>query len=171
MAKQKKQNVEIVQRYAAVLGAPLSDRDAVRIGNRLEQLYKKAEHLTPEVVLEDARRPRSPLHKYFEWDDSSAAESWRLNQARALVRSVRVVFESDDKEVSHDMRAFISVVGEDKKRVYMPSVEAMADDEIFEQVLQQLTRDINGLKKRYAKYREFSTFFRSLHRELQKLAS
>jgi len=45
--------------------------------------------LYPADVVNAARSPSSPLHPYFDWDDSSAAEKYRLDQARALIRSVQ----------------------------------------------------------------------------------
>lgn len=46
--------------------------------------------LVPADVVEAARDPRSPLHSHFEWDDSTAAEKYRIEQARTLIRSVKV---------------------------------------------------------------------------------
>lgn len=42
--------------------------------------------LRPEDVLDDARNPNSPLHPCFTWDDSVAAEAYRMQQAKAVVR-------------------------------------------------------------------------------------
>jgi hypothetical protein len=46
--------------------------------------------ITPDIVVAAARHPDSPLHSEFEWDDTAAAEKYRLDQARALIRSVKV---------------------------------------------------------------------------------
>jgi len=45
--------------------------------------------LYPADVVNAARPKSSPLHRYFDWDDRSAAEKYRLDQARALIRSVQ----------------------------------------------------------------------------------
>jgi hypothetical protein len=46
--------------------------------------------LTPDRVVEDAKREDSPLHPYFEWDlQKAASEHWR-DQARELIRTVQV---------------------------------------------------------------------------------
>lgn len=55
--------------------------------------------LSPADVVETARDPSSPLHHCFDWDDTSAAESWRIEQARRLIRSVRVVVVHEDVQV------------------------------------------------------------------------
>jgi hypothetical protein len=56
--------------------------------------------LSPEDVVQAARDPDSPLHSQFDWNDDEAAAKWRLEQARTLIRSVRVVFEVADRQVS-----------------------------------------------------------------------
>jgi hypothetical protein len=42
--------------------------------------------LQAEDVLHDARDPASPLHECFTWDDSEAAEAYRLLQAKNVIR-------------------------------------------------------------------------------------
>lgn len=61
------------------------------IEERLSLIASKNEgSLTPEDVVNDAKYDNSPLHKFFEWDDGEAAAKYRLEQARQLIRSVRV---------------------------------------------------------------------------------
>lgn len=60
----------------------------------IERLVQIADDLSgllkPSKVVEDAREPTSPLHPLFDWNDSSAAHTARLDTARRLIRSVRV---------------------------------------------------------------------------------
>lgn len=56
--------------------------------------------ITPDAVVEDARNVASPLHDLFEWDDSKAAHEYRLDQARAIIRTVRVVVNIDNAQVT-----------------------------------------------------------------------
>lgn len=46
--------------------------------------------LNPEAIVEAAADPTSPLHGHFEWHDDKAAKLYRLGQARALIRSLRI---------------------------------------------------------------------------------
>lgn len=46
--------------------------------------------LTPEDTVAAAADPAHILHPRFEWDDTEAAHRYRLDQARALIRAVRV---------------------------------------------------------------------------------
>ena len=46
--------------------------------------------LTPDIIKKEAKSPKSPIHDQFDWDDSVAAEKWRTQQARQLIRSVKI---------------------------------------------------------------------------------
>lgn len=56
----------------------------------LEELQNQHGQLSPEAVVESAADPASPLHPYFLWDDKAAGHAYRIEQARQLIRSVRV---------------------------------------------------------------------------------
>jgi hypothetical protein len=67
------------------------------IKQALAELEDETGRLTPEAVVTAAKDPKSPLHGHFQWDDATAATEHRLNQARALIRSVRVEFRVDKR--------------------------------------------------------------------------
>lgn len=86
---------------------------------RLQALEQEG-RLTPNAVREDAAKPESPLHGYFEWDDSVAAGQHRLDQARALIRRVLVVwtthnlvltsvYYSRDPDAEADEQGYVAV--------------------------------------------------------------
>lgn len=76
----------------------LTKQRAVAIRSELEKLGAET-LLTPETVVDAARNPRSPLHDQFEWDDGAAGEAYRLQQARALIKRVRVDVVRADQTV------------------------------------------------------------------------
>lgn len=51
--------------------------------------------LTPNSVVLEARKKDSVLHDLFEWDEKKAAHAWRIDQARELIRSVKVVIKTE----------------------------------------------------------------------------
>lgn len=65
----------------------MSDMEVAKI---LAALERDNGRLVPSDVVEAARDPNSPLHQHFEWNDSEAAEKYRLDQARTLIRSVKI---------------------------------------------------------------------------------
>ena len=56
----------------------------------LKDIENRAGKLTPEQVVNAAADEASALHACFTWDDSEAAAKWRLDEAREIIRSVRI---------------------------------------------------------------------------------
>jgi hypothetical protein len=70
------------------------------IQEELEKLVDSKGKLDPEVVVKVARRKAHPLHGYFEWDDKKAAHAHRIDQARALIREVKVEVRTSVTQVT-----------------------------------------------------------------------
>lgn len=78
--------------------------------------------VTPQVVLDRASDPTSPLHEHFCWDDGEAAHRYRLQQAGALIRRFKIVRPLGDRVVS--VPAFVRT----GKEGYRPSQTVMTQD-------------------------------------------
>lgn len=133
------------------------------VGEHLELLRTKAPSgkLTPDDVLADAANPNSPLHPSFDWDDTEAARNWRLNQARQLVASVVVVYRRSEGAEPQTVRAFVSVRTEEG-RGYVPTFDAMSDEDLRRQTLLRAWNEMQSFRKRYGDLAEFASIFASL---------
>lgn len=69
--------------------------------------------LTPDAVVEAARKPRSPIHREFEWSDKKAAREHRLEVARKLCRGLRVEVVRKGGTVQVPRRVFVHVDDEE----------------------------------------------------------
>jgi translation initiation factor 2 alpha subunit (eIF-2alpha) len=70
------------------------------IENRLQNICDENHgRITPELTVLDAADKDSPLHSLFEWDNAKAGHQHRLDQARQLLRSVRIVTRVDSRKV------------------------------------------------------------------------
>lgn len=69
------------------------------VNEYLIALHQQHGTLTPELVVEDARRKDSPLHDLFEWDKGKAAQAHWQDVARALIRNVRVVVVNEGRSI------------------------------------------------------------------------
>jgi hypothetical protein len=111
-------------------------------------------------VLDAARPPESVLHSHFTWDDVEAAEVYRLNQARGLIRryKVRVAYEQASGEVRDVLvRGFVaaSTAGEPGRApgTYLP-VTGLGG-QARNVLLQRMQREIRALRVRYGHLQEF----------------
>ena len=66
------------------------------VGDTLEEIAKTGE-ITSAKFLDVSRPEDAPTHNLFEWDDSTAAERYRLQQATIAINSieVQIVDEAD----------------------------------------------------------------------------
>ena len=63
----------------------------------LKSLEDRRGRLTPQAVLEAAEDESSALHICFEWDDSKAAYEHRVDQARQLLKRVKIEVTVEDR--------------------------------------------------------------------------
>lgn len=79
--------------------APLTPEHRAAVRRRLADLEDANGRLTPDDVVADAQNPDSPLHELFQWDDAKAAHQHRLDQARQLITTIRVVTKTSKSVV------------------------------------------------------------------------
>ena len=112
----------------------------------------------PSLLVDESRPPESPTHKLFTWDDVSAAESWRRQEARQVVKSLRVITEETRSKPS----AFVHVTvhTEDGPREgYKPFYEVVANEEHRAQALAEALQYLNGFRRRYRHLNELQPVF------------
>lgn len=141
--------------------------------NMLMDIYREHGELTPMLVVDAARPVDSPLHDRFEWDDHTAGENYRLVQARALIRSVKITYADEDDRPSRKVPAWSSTAYEtnQRKRSYQPTEEMLKDDKGRRLLLRQMERDWRAFKDRYRKYAEFADLISREVDELDKVVS
>lgn len=142
--------------YKFAENAPVSGDPQV-VGETLECIREKRGRLTARDVVEEARPEGHTLHRYFEWDDNKAAENYRADQARHLIRSV-VVIEAPDVGEVKPVRAFVHVSRPDSSAVegtetqdirsYEPVRVALADPGMRAQVLGEVRDEIGRLRRK-----------------------
>jgi hypothetical protein len=140
--------------------------DPQQIGDALDQIrVRSGGQLHPQNVVEDARDPKSLLHPHFEWDDKKAAELHRVDQARALIRSIRVV---DDDDIPRP--AFLSIRADDGIG-YRAYQEVLTSSDLRQRLLEQATRDLDAWTARYRELREIVELVQPARTELRRRAS
>lgn len=122
--------------------------------------------LTAETLLKTARRKSSLLYGFFDWDDSSAGEKWRLQQARGFINEIKIVVE--DKELYAFESVTVSVEDENPKssvkkattqREYKSIVEIMSKEEYRVQLVQRALAEATYWKERHFELNELQSIF------------
>lgn len=146
-----------------------SKADAELVYREFQRLKRGNNNLRPESVLEAARPASSPLHKYFDWDDTSAAEAWRLAQARSMIREVHVIIQHEDKPEIRT-RAIVSVVKSSGRS--LEGIEtAMGDEEYQQQLLTKALQELNIFRRKYAHLNALAGVLAEADRVLKQFAT
>lgn len=129
-----------------------------KVQKELKQIAKQAGGiLRPEAVVERASDPESALHEHFTWDDTKAAQEYRLWQARQIIRVSVVVLDEENEPV----RTYVSLTT-DRKNVgggYRPIEVVLSDEEMREQMLADAFADLKMLREKYKRLKELSEVF------------
>lgn len=127
------------------------------VGDLLETIRVRHEgRLTADMIVSAARKSKSPLHGYFEWDDSVAAEKHRTTQARELVRSITVRFENSPTQ--EPVRAFVKII-QGNEAHYTSIEHAMSEADMRSQVLHRALSEYEALGAKYRSLAELSEVF------------
>lgn len=128
------------------------------VGTHIEMLREKFKgELTPQDILDDAKNGNSPLHSFFEWDDSAAAQQHRLAQARGLIRSVVAIYIRPDQPAVRQ-KAYVHIAQGDTSH-YREVGHAMSVKSTRDIVLKTAWRELVAWRQRYKDLQEFSELF------------
>lgn len=93
---------------------------------------RKERGLTATAVIEESRPETAPLHNEFEWNDETAANKFRLDQARHLIRDVLVV-RAGEKPVP----MFVHVKNDGNSGNYIPVTTLVQHTDMYDIAVQE----------------------------------
>lgn len=133
----------------------LSKDDAKTVGAVIETIARDKQLKAREcaaALVDASRDASSPTHHLFEWDDTAAAEAYRLEQARQIIMSVVVVFEDAPSE---PVRAF-PVITTGGRGSLQPMTRILEDKDMTAALLEQAKRDALAWANRYSRLKNRS---------------
>lgn len=113
--------------------------------------------LRPSDVVDAARPDDAPLHPAFTWDDADAAEKYRQDEARRLIRSVCVIDTSKPEALPQPV--YLHVKADNRGQQYLTTTEVMSNDEHRTRVLEQAMSQLRGWRKKYNELVALSPIF------------
>lgn len=128
------------------------------ISSELRKIERECSIITPAMVVQAALDKQSPLHQFFEWDDTQAAEKYRLWQARKLIATVYLV--PSDAPDSEPVRAFVNIqseeedeLAEDQGYVWSPGLDSRPNYKA--QVVSYAAHQLKLWRTKFGAYKEF----------------
>lgn len=141
-------------------------------GKALNEIEKVHGELTPPVVVVEAANPRNPLHRCFEWDDTTAAKRFREEQARFLLRSIRVIVDYKGKKIEQPVYVNVRIQGEDEgpqRSFYVRTTEGMSTKAYREYILKDALTYLEAAQHRWSMFDELKEVFEAIARLRKKI--
>lgn len=108
--------------------------------------------------LVDVNRPEdAPLHGAFEWNDTQAAENWRVHQARHIINSIVLVTEDTEAE---PVRYFFKVEPAEANYESLPVI--VRNEDKYASLLKTALRELSAFQKKYRQIKELSAVFEAI---------
>jgi len=113
----------------------------------------------PAAVVDFARNPKTALHSAFEWDDGKAAEQYRQDQARRLMRVLVEVTPHNAEPI----RAFVALKSERYEEGgyrHMPTL--MRSETGRAAVLETALWELEAFREKYRELKELAEVFKAI---------
>ena len=134
--------------------------DAQTAGEICEKLERNG-GLTAKRLVDESRPEDAPLHKEFEWDDATAAEAYREEQARYIIRSLIVQPEETKNEV---VRAFFPMA---EQKVFESLPVILSDAKKTNALLEMALRELKAFELKYSTLSQLTPVFEAI-KEVRK---
>lgn len=134
------------------------------VGGVIEEIETRDGEVTREAFLDASRPEDAPTHSMFEWDDSIAAEKYRLDQSRKIIVALQIVYE--DAQEEREVSAFVNVKNE-RTAVYKNVVDALSDEESRALIIERITREVEALIERNKGVEELADILRAALERLE----
>lgn len=137
--------------------------DANVAGRVCEKLEAEG-NLSARSLLDASRPKDAPLHGEFEWSDSVAAEKYREEQARGIIRHLAIKVEE-----RAPVRSFFKLEVNSSSN-YTSLETILKKPDLRAALLEQACADMQSFQRKYRELSELSDVFEAMNRA-QKVAS
>ena len=129
--------------------------DAQKCYEEIMQICDDLESASPQDILEKARDESTELHKCFTWDDSVAAERWRVHEARVITRQL-VIREQEVPKDRPEVRLFYKT---DNESGYKPTELIVQKEDEYKELLKRAYDELRIFKRKYSMLKELQEIF------------
>lgn len=116
-----------------------------------EEITSIGDKFTPEQIVSYAKKnKKSELHKCFEWDDTVAAQKYRISQAQTIIRNIVVVKEVDDEDKNTGrivVRAIFST--NERTNEYETIQRTVVNQDSYDRLLIAAMNELEAFKRKY----------------------
>lgn len=113
------------------------------------------DNLTAKALVDMSRPPDAPLHGDFEWNDTVAAERYREDQARYIIRCIIKV-----EEEQTPVRAFFNIDRSEPEYKRIDVILKSEDDTA--KLLKTAMLELQAIRKKYCHLKQLAPVFNAI---------
>lgn len=138
------------------------------VGEVVEKIEERDGNITKEAFLDESRPEESPTHSMFEWNDTIAAEKYRLEESRHIINALQIIY-TDSKDNDVKIPAVINVTSTmpAKTAQYRNIVDALSEKESRDLIISRLQREVDQLIERNRHIEELADILKNALRKLE----
>ncbi|MBO6178502.1 MAG: hypothetical protein J6M62_11250 [Selenomonadaceae bacterium] len=141
--------------------------EAETAGKELERMENKHGKVTPQIILDESRADNAPLHRLFEWDDTKAAEKYRLTQAQNIIHNLTITVDNPKTERQTTVRAYVKL--QDEVYNYISVTKAVTEQDTYQAILNEALEEIKRFQRKYSGLVEFADICKQVKIVLDKI--
>lgn len=150
-------------KYKASNRALFAEGEAQTVGEFLEKLTEeRGGQVTTQEIVDAAKDAQSPIHMYFEWDDTIAGAEYRKYQARRLINHI-VLVNTEQQKAFYSIKVPINENSKTGiKRAYMTQERTLSVADYRQQTLDFAMDQISHWHKQYESFKELSKIHKAI---------
>lgn len=135
--------------------------DAQKCADEIMEICEELESATPQQILEKARDSNTELHKCFTWDDTEAAKKWRISEARAVVRNLKIIEQNPDKQSEPTtIRVFYKT---DNESGYKPTKLILKKPDEYKALVERCRSELLAIKQKFNSISEYEEIWEMIN--------
>lgn len=139
-----------MKQYAWRPGFPKPPVSADVFGTVVDEIEARNGAVRPVDIVEEAQKPGSPIRAALQWDNTKAADAYRLVQARQLLGGLQIVRVRIEKGPEVSSRAMYRVRPDRGPGGYVSHNRIIGDRDLKKQVISSARRELESFLAKYA---------------------
>ena len=122
-----------------------------------EEIQQIGDEVKPEQVLNIARNENTELHKCFDWNDTSAAEKYRLHQARQVMKNLIIVTRDNEAQDREPIQFRVMMKNDASfSSGYKQTIVMVQNEDEYKKLLETAYKELHSFKQKYSCLTELS---------------
>lgn len=130
-------------------------------GRVCKDLIDKDGSVTPERLVEVSKPKNAPLHNEFEWNDTTAAQKYREEQARQIIKNIVIIEIPEDTDELKQVKCWVNsdrafVPTDERLHKYVTIDTALSTESWKDNLLKAARRDMISFITKYRRLTELN---------------